>query len=170
MMQDHREAVVRRVDAIVKKFEPAREGRHTVVSKKTWRSSVSNSERPSMLQFNRIRNDTTMRMTVYQQQRPSMLDSKQFCQIASDRSSTGRVKVKAKILNWFLSSAGNFYEYEITLFCPEINHEPWKILRTYSALRSVVQQLQNEAISASLVIPILPTKPPQIENEAGEMV
>lgn len=49
MMQDHREAVVRRVDAIVKKFEPAREGRHTVVSKKTWRSSVSNSERPSML-------------------------------------------------------------------------------------------------------------------------
>ena len=33
MMQDHREAVVRRVDAIVRKFDPT--GRHTITSKKT---------------------------------------------------------------------------------------------------------------------------------------
>lgn len=58
-------------------------------------------------------------MTTYSHTRPSMLDLKAFSNnTASDRTSTSRVKVKAKILNWYLSSAGNFYEYEITLHAP----------------------------------------------------
>ncbi len=129
------------------------------------RFSVANSERPlNIVALKDSPPPPNMRMTVYQKQRPLMLDagySKSNSHVtSSDRSSATKLKVEAKISNWFLSSAGNFYEYEITLMCPEVNHEPWTVRRPYSALRQVVLRLQKDSPSASLLIPAMAASPP----------